>query len=60
VAEILDPAYLKESSGSRDKDAEREPAAVAVAAAGDLVSSLSAAAYIFGPILKKSVCCEQL
>ena len=38
MAEILDPANSKRSYGSSEKDADREPAAAAVAAAGHLVS----------------------
>ena len=47
VAEILDPASFKRSYRSSEKDADREPAA----AAGHLVSSLSAASYIVGAVL---------
>src|SRR6218665_2433630 len=60
VAEILDLANFKRSYGSSEKDADRKPAAVAVAVAGHLVSSLSAPVYILGAISKFSVRCEQL
>src|SRR6218665_583401 len=43
LAEILDPANFKRSDGSSEKDADREPAAAAVA--GHLLSSLSAPVY---------------
>ena len=43
VAEILDPANFKRSYGSSEEDADRQPAAVAVAAVGNLMSTISAA-----------------
>jgi len=57
VADILDPAKFIGSSGSSEKDVDREPAPAA-AAAGHLVSSPSTAAHIFEAILKNSLCCE--
>lgn len=58
VTDIFDPANLCGSSGSSEKDADRELAAVATAAAGKFVSSSSAVTHIFGVILKISACCE--
>ena len=52
VAEILDPANFKRSYRSSEKDADREPAAAAVAVDGHFVSSLSAPVYILGAISK--------
>ena len=60
MAEILDPLNFKGSYGSSEKDANREPAAAAVAVVGHLASSLSAPVYILGAIPKISVSCEQL
>lgn len=45
-ADIIDPAKFNGSSGSREQDADREPASAATAA-GHLESSLSAAALKF-------------